>query len=75
MEDAGDTLHTQRGFFDAAYVFVVTDDYSKPTTNLPVRMIAQGRDPLATIDAGWSGQPGYQNDGDNELTGIHVSVA
>lgn len=72
-EDAGDTLHTQRGFFDAAYVFNVNDDYSKPTTNAPVRMIAQGRDALATIDSTWSGQPGFQNDGDNEITGIHVS--
>ena len=73
VEDAGDTLHTQRGFFDAGYVFNVNDDYAKPTTNLPVRMIAQGRDPLATIDSLWSGQPGFQNDGDNEITGIHVS--
>lgn len=73
VEDAGDTLHTQRGFFDCAYVFNVDDDYSKPTTNAPVRLIAQGRDALATVDSTWSGQPGFQNDGDNEITGIHMS--
>lgn len=73
VEDGGDSLHTQRGFFDAAYVFNVNDDYGNAKTNTPVRMIALGRDPLATIDSTWSGQPGFQNDGDNEITGIHVS--
>jgi len=27
----------------------------------------------ATIDSGFSGMPGFQNEGDNEITGIHVS--
>ena len=27
----------------------------------------------ATIDSALLGTPGFQNDGDNELTGIHVS--
>ena len=72
VEDAGDTLHTQRNALDSAYVFDVTLDYANPA-NQPVRFIAQGRDPSATIDSGLSGTPGFQNDGDNELTGIHVS--
>jgi hypothetical protein len=40
-----------------------------------VRILAQGRDSSATVDAAIlsiSGN-GFQNDGDNELTGIHVS--
>ena len=28
---------------------------------------------MAAIDSGLSGQEGFQNDGDNEITGIHVS--
>jgi len=41
----------------------------------PVRFLAEGRDPLATIDAGLVTlkDTGFQNDGDNEITGIHVS--
>ncbi len=35
--------------------------------------MAQGRDPSAAIDSGLQGTPGFQNDGDNEITGIHVS--
>jgi len=50
-----------------------------------VRFIAQGRDPSATIDSAIGGvystlfpapptnPPGFFNDGDNEITGIHVS--
>jgi len=38
-----------------------------------VRIIAQGRDPSATIDAALLGSAGFINDGDNELTGVHVS--
>ena len=53
-------------------MFDVTKDYSNPA-NEPVRFIAEGRDPSATIDAGLVGTPGFNNDGDNEITGIHVS--
>ena len=38
--------------------------------------MAIGRDPSATIDAGLLGkadETGFQNEGDNEITGIHVS--
>jgi hypothetical protein len=72
VEDAGDTLHTQRNALDSAFVFDVRIDYSN-SANQPVRMLAQGRDPSATIDSAFSGMPGYQNEGDNEITGFHVS--
>jgi Alkaline phosphatase PhoX len=72
VEDAGDTLHTQRNALDSAYLFDVTTDYSNPA-NQPVRFLAQGRDASATIDSGLLGSPGFQNEGDNEITGIHVS--
>jgi hypothetical protein len=72
VEDAGDTLHTQRNALDSAWMFDVTADYSNPS-NQPVRFVAEGRDPSATIDSGLSGTPGFRNDGDNEITGIHVS--
>src|SRR5262249_48622237 len=52
--------------------FDVRVDYSN-SANQPVRIIAEGRDPSATIDSGLSGQSGFQNEGDNEITGFHVS--
>jgi hypothetical protein len=70
VEDAGDTLHTQRNALDSGFVFDVRDDYSKPS-NQPVRWLAEGRDPSATID---SANDGFgKNEGDNEITGAHVS--
>jgi secreted PhoX family phosphatase len=72
VEDAGDTLHTQRNGLDNAWLFDVRRDYSNPD-NKPVRFIAEGRDVAATIDSGLSGTTGFNNDGDNEITGIHVS--
>jgi len=70
VEDAGDTLHTQRNALDSGFVFDVTKDFSNPA-NQPVRWLAQGRDPSATID---SANGGFgKNEGDNEITGIHVS--
>lgn len=71
-EDAGDVLHSQRNALDSAYLFDVRVDYSNPA-NQPIRILAEGRDPSATIDSAFSGLPGFQNDGDNEITGIHVS--
>jgi hypothetical protein len=71
VEDAGDTLHTQRNALDSAYLFDVTKDYSHGAQ--PVRFIAEGRDASATVDSGLSGSAGFQNDGDNEITGIYVS--
>ena len=72
VEDAGDTLHTQRNALDSAWMFDVTKDYSNQA-NQPVRFIAEGRDASATIDSGLQGTSGFQNEGDNEITGIHVS--
>src|SRR5262249_50264699 len=43
VEDAGDTLHTQRNALDSAYMFDVRKDYSNPNLQ-PVRILAEGRD-------------------------------
>ena len=69
-EDAGDKLHAQRGAYDNLWLIDVTADYSAKD---PVRVLAQARDPMAAIDVGFAGMEGYQNDGDNEITGIHVA--
>jgi len=70
VEDAGDTLHTQRNALDSGYAFDTTLDYSNPA-NQPVRWLAEGRDPSATIDSAFGGFG--KNEGDNEITGLHVS--
>jgi hypothetical protein len=70
VEDAGDLLHGLRNALDSGYVFDVTKDYSKPA-NAPLRWLAEGRDASATIDAANGGFG--KNDGDNEITGVHVS--
>jgi secreted PhoX family phosphatase len=67
VEDAGDGLHTQRNALDSGYLYDLGDDGEAPE---PVRWLAEGRDASATFDA--AGGPSY-NDGDNEVTGIHVS--
>jgi hypothetical protein len=74
VEDAGDGLHGQRHAYDSAYVIDLTADYSRPDTQ-PTRIIAIGRDPLSTIDTmiGAAKAEGFQNEGDNEITGIHIS--
>jgi hypothetical protein len=70
VEDAGDTLHTQRNALDSGYTFDTTVDYSVPS-NQPLRWLAEGRDPSATIDSAFGGFG--KNEGDNEITGAHVS--
>jgi hypothetical protein len=83
VEDAGDLLHTQRSNdtrsgvagvnagFDSGWVFDVTVDYSNGNAK-PTRWLAQGRDASAAIDGSTPGAfP--KNDGDNEITGLHVS--
>jgi uncharacterized protein DUF839 len=70
VEDAGDTLHTQRNALDSGYVWNARLDYSDPS-NKPVRWLAEGRDASATIDSANNGFG--KNDGDNEITGVHVS--
>jgi len=72
VEDAGDTLHAQRNALDSAWALDVTLDYSNPA-NQPVRLLAQGRDASATLDSAFSSFDGFQNEGDNEITGFHVS--
>ncbi len=76
VEDAGDKLHGQRNALDSGYIVDVTADYAKSSTPDPVRFLSQGRDDMATIDAALgakASENGFQNDGDNEITGIHVS--
>jgi hypothetical protein len=69
VEDAGDTLHTQRNALDSGWAFDANHDYSDDA--LPIRFLAEGRDPSATLD---SANGGFgKNEGDNEITGIHVS--
>jgi hypothetical protein len=71
VQDQGSGLHDSIGF-DSAYMFDVNVDYSKGTQ--PVKVIAEGRDPSATIDAALAAAGhGFQNEDDNELTGIHES--
>jgi hypothetical protein len=70
VEDAGDGLHASRNALDSGYSFDVNADYSN-TQNQPVRWIAEGRDPSATIDSAIGGFG--KNEGDNELTGLLVS--
>jgi hypothetical protein len=40
VEDAGDTLHSQRNALDSGYIWDVTKDYSAPS-NQPVRWLAE----------------------------------
>jgi hypothetical protein len=69
VEDAGGTLHAQRKALDSGFVFDVTKDYSHGAQ--PVRWLGEGRDPSATLD---SANGGFgRNEGDNEITGAHVS--
>jgi hypothetical protein len=72
VEDAGDGLHAQRNALDSAWLFDLNKNYSNPA-NQPVRILAEGRDAAATLDSQFSGQTGFQNDGDNEITGWHQS--
>jgi len=77
VEDRGDTLHGQQpNGLDSAWMLDTEADYSKPG-NTPVRFIAEGRDASATIDSALLGlslpNTVFKNDGDNEITGIHVS--
>jgi hypothetical protein len=69
VEDAGDTLHTQRKALDSGWIFDVSKNYSSGLE--PVRWLAEGRDPSATLDSAAGGFG--KNEGDNEITGVHVS--
>jgi len=69
VEDAGDTMHTQRKSLDSGYLFDATLDYSN-AYNQPLRFLAEGRDASAVLDGHAAGLNG---NGDNEITGIHCS--
>src|SRR5205814_3417153 len=71
VEDAGDTLHAQRNAPDSGYLFDVRTDHAGGAQ--PVRFLGEGRDASATLDnmLGELGN-GFQNEGDNEITGIHM---
>ena len=71
VEDAGDTLHSQRNALDSGYASDVNTDYSQGAQ--PVRWLAEGRDASATIDSNVSPSGFGKNDGDNEITGFLVS--
>jgi hypothetical protein len=71
VQDAGDGLHGQANALDSGYVWDTGVDYSNPA-NQPVRWLAEGRDPSATIDSAFGGFS--KNEGDNEITGVHVST-
>lgn len=74
VEDAGDTLHAQRNGLDSGFVFDVAHNFADGRQ--PLRFLAQGRDPSATIDADIhdiTPPVAFSNDGDNEITGIHTS--
>jgi hypothetical protein len=70
VEDAGDGLHAARNALDSGYRYTVAGRRSRHTPPRATRWLAEGRDASATFDA--LGGPVY-NDGDNEITGIHVS--
>jgi hypothetical protein len=75
VEDAGDTLHTQRNALDSGWLLDAGADYSNASKK-PIRFLAQGRDASATLDSALGSlytSPAFYNDGDNEITGIHVS--
>jgi secreted PhoX family phosphatase len=72
VEDAGDTLHSQRNALDSGYLFDVRLNYA--TGAQPIRFLAEGRDAAATQDAMFAALGnGFPNEGDNEITGIHFS--
>lgn len=75
VEDAGDSLHTQRNALDSAFLFDTRVNYGVPGTPAPIRLLALGRDSSATIDSSYGAisGTGFQNDGDNEITGFHIS--
>jgi hypothetical protein len=73
-EDRGETLHQQANALDSLWAFDITEPLDQINADAP-RVIAQGRDPEATGDIGLKEIPPVRthNDGDNEVTGIHVS--
>jgi hypothetical protein len=72
VQDMGDGLHAQINSLDSAFLFDTDGNYAGGAQ--PVKVVAEGRDPSATIDSALGALGGdFQNEGDNELTGIHES--
>ena len=73
MQDEGDGLHSSINALDSVFMFDVDDDYAGGAQ--PLLVVAEGRDPSATIDSAISATAGngFNNEGDNEITGIHES--
>jgi hypothetical protein len=74
VEDAGDLLHTQRK--RAGLRIPVRPDPELCERSAAAALPGRGSRPSATLDSGFGSLPsptGFQNDGDNEITGIHVS--
>jgi len=80
-EDRGDALHAQLNKLDSLWSFDLNEPLNTITTN-GKRLVALGRDPSATADTqhitpdsntGSTSPSSYQNDGDNEVTGVIVS--
>ena len=72
VQDAGDGLHSSQNALDSAFTFDVTKNYSN-LANQPVRWLAEGRDPSATLDGSANPLGFGVNEGDNEITGAVVS--
>ena len=74
-EDRGDTLHKQLNLLDSVWAFNVHSGSFHSSRSSSQRFIALGRDPQSELDAMLrdAGTPGFQNEGDNEPTGLHVS--
>jgi hypothetical protein len=68
-EDRGDGLHSSLDMLDSIWSI----DFA-PAKPVATRLIALGRDPASEKDVRLAGRPGFQNEGDNEPTGIHVST-
>jgi len=65
-EDRGDTLHGQLNTLDSVWSYDVESGTSK-------RFVALGRTASSAADAGMAGTTGFQNDGDEEPTGVIAS--
>jgi hypothetical protein len=70
-EDRGDTLHKQLNILDSVWAYNVCDPGAPAK-----RFMALGRDAASAADANLLdlSTPGFQNEGDNEPTGLHVST-
>jgi len=65
-EDRGDSLHAQLNTLDSVWSYDVESGTSK-------RFVALGRTASSAADAGMVGTTGFQNDGDEEPTGVIAS--